>query len=161
MYLVVEMVVLVLCVMGVTSFAAIQHNGMGVPALPSVVFRLRFAPVPPKSQRDFPPAPLTLAGQCRYRLCTRAPRGMVLRCRSAGHSQQVVTGLKSTFLKAPRKSRRRHVQCRSGGHSAALRDRLQVDYRGTQRIKQGAGQRHMMIAGPDTSLRYMTGPEST
>ena len=27
-----------------------------------------------------------------------------LRCHSAGHSQQVVTGLKSTFLKAPRKS---------------------------------------------------------
>jgi hypothetical protein len=30
-------------------------------ALPSGVFRLRSAPVPPKSRRDFPPAPLTLA----------------------------------------------------------------------------------------------------
>ena len=38
----VNLVVLVLCVM------AIQKNGMGVPASPSGVFRLRFAPVPPK-----------------------------------------------------------------------------------------------------------------
>ncbi len=82
---------------------AIQHNGMGVPASPSGVFRLRFASVPPKSRRNFPPAPLTLAGRCRYRIRTRAPHGVFLRCRSAGHSQLVVTGLKSTFLRAPRK----------------------------------------------------------
>ena len=67
--LVVDMVVL--CVM------AIQQKGMGVPASPSGVFRLRFAPVPPKRRRDFPPAPLTLAGQCRYRLCTRALHGVI------------------------------------------------------------------------------------
>jgi len=31
----------------------------------------------------------------------------------------------------------RHVQCCSGGHSAALRDRLQIEYRRTQRKKTG------------------------
>ena len=49
-------------------------------ALPSGVFRLRFAPVPPKSRRDFPPAPLTLAGRCRYRIRARAPRDQDVRC---------------------------------------------------------------------------------
>ena len=34
----------------------------------------------------------------------RAPHGVFLRRDSAGHSQQIVTGLKSTFLKAPLKS---------------------------------------------------------
>ena len=38
-----------------------------------------------------------LAGQCSYRFCNRALHGVVLRCRSAGHSQQVVTGLNSTI----------------------------------------------------------------
>jgi len=52
---------------------------LGVPASPSGVFRLRFAPVPPKSRRDFPSAPLTLAGRCGYRIRARAPHGVVLR----------------------------------------------------------------------------------
>ena len=49
-------------------------------ALPSGVFRLRSASVPPKSRRDFPPAPLTLAGSCRYRIRARAPRDQDVRC---------------------------------------------------------------------------------
>ena len=59
---------------------AIRHNDMGVPASPSGVFRLHFAPVPPTKRRDFPPAPLTLAGRCRYRIRARAPRDQDVRC---------------------------------------------------------------------------------
>ena len=98
-YLVVDLVVVVvLCVM------AIQHNGMGVPASPSGVFRLRFAPVPPKKPAGLPSSPPNARGPVP--LSALYPRSTWgdLRCRSAGHSQQVVTGLKSTFLKAPRKS---------------------------------------------------------
>ena len=155
MVLVVDMVVLVLCVM------AIQKNGMGVPASPSGVFRLRFAPVPPKKRRDFPPAPLTLAGQCLYRFCTRAPHWVVLRCRSAGHSQQVVTGLKATFLKAPRKSP--DAMCGAVQADTPLRsvNAFKLSIGECNEKKQGAGQRHMKNAGSDTSLRYVTGPETT
>ncbi len=67
---------------------AIRLNDMGVPAPPSGVFQLRFAPVPPKNRRDFPSAPLTLAGRCGYRIRARAPHGVVLRCRSG----KAVTG---------------------------------------------------------------------
>ena len=111
---------------------------MGVPASPSGVFRLRFAPVPPKSRRDFPPAPLTLAGQCRYRICTRALHGVVLRCRSAGHSQNGRDRPQVHFPESATEKPGRHVRSCSGGHSVALRDRLQVEYRGTQQKSRAA-----------------------
>jgi hypothetical protein len=81
----------VLCVMcyGYTA-KWYGRSGFAVGCLP--------APLPPEKRRDFPPAPLTLAGQCRYRLCPRAPHGAFLRCRSAGHfARAYVTGCKSTI----------------------------------------------------------------
>ena len=42
---------------------AIRHNDMGVPASPSGVFRLRFAPVPPKKPAGLPSSPPNARGQ--------------------------------------------------------------------------------------------------
>ena len=82
-------------------FGDIGRSGFAVGCLPAP---LRSG-LRQTAAEDFPSAPLTLAGQCRYRLCTRAPLVVFLRCRSAGHSPKaVVTGLKATFLKASRKS---------------------------------------------------------
>jgi hypothetical protein len=78
-HLVADLDVDIVDVVVVLRVLAIRFNDMGVPASPSGVFRLRFAPVPPKSRRDFPPAPLTLAGRCRYLIRARAPHGVVLR----------------------------------------------------------------------------------
>ena len=126
----VDLDVVVLCVM------AIQHNGMGVPASPSGVFRLRSAPVPPKSRLDFPPAPLTLAGQCRYRFVPALHTGWF----EVLFGRSLPTGRDRPQVHFPESSTGkpgRHVRSCSGEHSAALRDRLQVEYRGTQRKKQG------------------------
>ena len=48
---------------------------------------------------------------------------------------------------------RRHVRCRSGGHSAALRDRLQVHYRGTPRKSP-----HAMCGGDRRSPKSRGAP---
>jgi len=72
-----------------------------------------------------------------------------------------VTGLKSTFLKAPLKSQ--DATCGAVQADTPLRYvtafKLSIGERNEK--KQGAGQRHMMSAGPDTPLRYVTGPETT
>jgi hypothetical protein len=97
-YLVVELeVVVVLHVM------AIQHNGMGVPASPSGVFRLRSGPAKKPAKLPFSPpnarGPVPLSDSC-----PRSTRGC-FEVPFAGHSPKVVvTGLKATFLIAPRKS---------------------------------------------------------
>jgi hypothetical protein len=173
---VVDMAIEAMCV---TILAALQHNDMGVSASPSVVFRLRFAPVPPKNRRDFPPAPLTLAGRCRYRIRARAPHEVVLRCYSAGHSPKaVVTGLKSTFPKVPRKSS--DASCGAVQADTPLRYvtafKLTIGIRheearmprvvqtGAPCKGQGAPSRRPFQFGqtskkeaPDTPLRYVTG----
>ena len=104
-----------------------------------------------KAAGDFPPAPLTLAGQCHgdpdlsaraRRDCMTAFRLGKMRqaarldatCGSElpGHSpkngrDRVARPLTGSATEKPR----RHVLCYSGGHSKKRRDRLQVRYRGT------------------------------
>jgi len=103
---------------------------------------------PAENRRDCPPAPLTHAGRCRYRFCARAPHGVVLRCRSAGHSPKaVVTGLKATIGERHEKARMPR-----GVLTGAPPKSRGAPYRRPFQFGQTSNKE-----APDTPLRYVTG----
>ena len=120
---VVLVAIVVLCILMTSGVPARQKA-----ALPSGVFRLRFASVPPKKPAGLPSSPpnargsVPLSASCPHSTWGgfEVPFGRSLPKSGRDRPQ-------FHFPESATEKPRRHVRCRSGGHSAALRDRLQVN----------------------------------